>query len=221
MSIKEWRLLFHYPLPLAVVGLVSIGAALSPTIHLDRLLITYLLLFFGLVMAAYAFDAMYADWRPMIKNIQQWKLWTIALIGMSSFIGISIYAIITTSITGIVVALILITSVVCYNLEHPKWFHNKWGFGLSWGAASIVASFYYQSLQVSWLMMPLAITGFILAIQEWYTTNTKSPIQHYINVLGVKESRRHVRKETFRITSIYCYSILMIGITLLMWRFTW
>jgi hypothetical protein len=219
MEWKEWKLLFHLPLPLAVIALCTIGSIVTPTVHLDRLIITYLLVIFGLVFAGYSLDALYADWRPLITGIKQWQLWTLTTIGIVSFIGISIYATITTSITGIAVLLILIISIVCYNLEIPKWVHNRWGFSLTWGALPIVLSYYYQSLTISILMLPMGLTGFLLAFQEWNTTNTKSPMQQTIGELSKTDPQRRIlRKETFKITSIYCYSLFALAMTLLAWR---
>ena len=95
-------------------------------------------------------------------------------------------------------------------------------------------------------MIPLFIKCFIIAIKQWYTTNTKSPIQKkitevkelmicfgyaytrenhkdYLSASGYVSAfwaRKDIRKETFRITSIYCYSLFMIGMTLLTWKIT-
>jgi len=218
--------------PLAVVALVTFGALVSSTLHLDRLLITYLLILFGLVFTAYPLDALKSDWKFMIKGIQPWKLILIGTIGLVGFIGISTYAILQTSRIGILVAVILILSVVCYNLETPIWFHNKYGFAISWGSLAITASYFYQTIQLNWIMIPLAVTGFIIAMQEWFTTNTKSPIQQSltklktINYLPIDElavmtrekNRVIIRKETFRITNLYCYSLFSLSMTLLMWR---
>lgn len=232
MSWKEYRLVFHWPLPLAVIALVTYGALVSPTIHLDRLAITYLLVLFGLVLTAYPLDALKSDWKFMIKGIQPWKLISIGALGLAGFIAISAYAIIQTSRIGILVAVVLILAVVCYNLETPSWIHNKYGFAITWGSLAIVASYFYQSIQLNWIMIPLGVTGFIIAMQEWYTTNTKSPIQQSltklktINYLPIDElavatrekNRITIRKETFRITSIYCYANLSLALTLLAWR---
>lgn len=234
---KEYRTLFHFPLPLALIGIVTIGAVFSPSIHLNRLIITYLLVIFGLVLGAYAFDAMYADWRPVIQNISQTTLWIIAIVGVSGFASIATYAIIKTSLTGIIVAIVLMFFIITYNLEFPKWIHNKWGFSVAWGATPIIASYYYQSLTINWIMILLGITGFIFAYEEWHTTNTKSPIQKRISDLKISVKwmhniqydtivemleldRKFIRKETFKITSIYCYSLFTLGMTLLIWRLT-
>jgi hypothetical protein len=231
---KEYRTLFHFPLPLALIAIVTYGAVVSPTIHINRLAITYLLILFGLVFAAYSFDAMYADWRPMIKNIKQSTLWLIAIVGISGFASIATYAIIKTSFYGIIVAVLLMFFIVAYNLEIPKWIHNKYGFAISWGSLAIIGSYYYQTLTVDWMYIPLFITGFLIALQEWYTSNTHSPIQENISKLkhwhnafnnttfvvvgDIEVSRKIVRKETFRITSLFCYTNFAIAMMLLMWR---
>lgn len=218
-NIREWKVVFHFPLPLAVVALTTIGACVSPQIHIDRLIITYLLILFGLVFAAYSFDALASDWKFLIRGIQQWQLILLALIGLMGFIGISIYATIKTSLIGILVALVLITFIVTYNLEVPKWLHNKWGFAISWGGFVTIASYYYQSLQISLIMIPLFLTGFLFAIMEYHTTNTHSILQRGITSLNKEmPERKLMRKETFTITSLMCYSLFTLSMTLLMYR---
>jgi hypothetical protein len=219
MSWKEWKLVLHFPLPLAVVAETTIAAVVAPHLYLNRLLITWILILFGLVMAAYSFDALASDWKHLIHGIKQWQLVLLALIGVSGFIGICIYAIITTSITGIVVAIILLIFVLCYNLEVPKWFHNKYGFSISWGSFVCVSSYYYQSLKLDLIMIPLAIFGFLIAMQEWHQTNTKSPAQQAINNLSRElPERKILRKQTFIMTSYMCYSLFLLSITLLFWK---
>jgi len=214
---KQYRTLFHWPLPLAVIAIVTFGAIVSPTIYINRLIITYLLVLFGLVLAAYSLDALSADWKFLIVDIPKWLLYTLAGIGIAGFIITAGYAIITTSLTGIIVAIILLTSVVSYNLEIPKIVHNQYGFSLSWGAAAIISSYYYESLQISWFIVLLGITGFLIGMQEWYTTNTKSPMQKAISNIITPE-RKVLRKNTFLSTNLMCYSLFALSMTLLAWR---
>lgn len=225
---KEWRLIFHLPLPLAVIGLVTYGAAFSPLIHIDRLIITYLLVLFGLVLTAYPLDALYSDWSDKISRDVKIYLPMIFIIGASGFITLSIYAILKTSLTGIVVTLVLMFFLVAYNMEKPKWIHNKWGFAVSWGGFVVIASYYYQSLQLNWIMIPLFIFGMLMALTEWFTTNTKSPIQQAISQMKMdinepdnfEYQRKTIRKQTFWITSLWCYANFFFAMTLLMWRLT-
>jgi hypothetical protein len=216
--LKQWRTVLHFPLPLAVVALVSIGAVVSPVIHIDRLFITYLLILFGLIMVAYPLDALFSDWKFRIKSISSNQLIGLAVIGTLGYSVTAAYAIYHTSLTGIIVAIFIGFFLISYNSEHPKWIHNKWGFAISWGGLPIIASYYYQSLQINWIMIPLFISGFLLAMQEWYTTNTKSVIQQKLNHLAVDEMRKTIRKETFRSTTLMCYTQFAFAITLLAWR---
>jgi hypothetical protein len=250
--LKEWKLIFHIPLPLAVIAEATIAAVLAPHLFIQRLVITYLLIIFGLVLAAYSLDALASDWKHLIKEIPKWQLETLAIVGIIMFLVIASWATVTTSWSGLLVTTILIISVLCYNLERPKWFHNKYGFAITWGGLVPILSYYYQSLEINFIMIPLFITGFLIAMQEWYCTNTKSPMQQaitylkYDNVMlnwtfptivpaqgggvinGPKtlesfrdeymKYRRIIRKETFKVTSLMCYSLLMLSMTLLIWR---
>jgi mannose/fructose/N-acetylgalactosamine-specific phosphotransferase system component IIC len=204
-----------------VIALATFGAICSPTLHLARLIITYLLILFGLVLAAYSLDALASDWKHLIKEIPKWQLETLAIAGIIMFLVVASWATITTSWSGLLVTFILIISVFCYNLERPKWFHNIWGFAVTWGALVPVLSYYYQSLQLSFILIPLAITGFLIAMEEWYCTNTHSPMQQAIGtILKENPERRALRKETFRVTSLMCYSLFSLSMTLLLWRIT-
>jgi hypothetical protein len=224
MNWKQYRLLFHWPLPLAVVAITTYGAVVSPEINIKRLLITYLLILFGLVFAAYSFDALVADWKDKINDISSKTLLGIALLGITGFFLVAAYAIIYSVWWGVFVALILAVFVICYNLEKPKWFHNKWGFAVGWGAVPIMGSYLYQSLSVNWIMLLLFLVGILLALQEWYLTNTKARIQKDLSMLKsftTQESellRKDIRKQTFWVTSLFCYVNFTLSMTLLVWR---
>lgn len=229
---KEWRLILHFPLPLAVLALVTFGAVVSPSFHLDRLLISFLLVFFGLVLVAYPIDAIYSDWSKFILYIKFKYIIIMIFIGVGGFLITAIYAILNTTLLGIIVAALLMFAIVTYNSEKPKWAHNRYGFAVAWGAGPMAASYAYQTLTLNWIMIPLAVTGFLIAMQEWFTTNTKSPIQQAITKLKTynklpvddmmpmtrEKERVIIRKETFRVTNLMCYSLFSLAMTLMLWR---
>ena len=213
---KQFRLLTHWPLPLAVISIVTYGAVVSSTFSLNRLLLTYLMVFFGLVLAAYSIDALYSDWKDLI-TISDNTLKTIAIIGLVGFIVIAVYETLIISLTGIIVTVLIVAAVVLYNTNN-KYLHNKYGFAITWGSMISVLSYYYQSLSFSAVLIPLFIASFLIAMQEWYTTNRSSPMQKEITSMDKGDSRRIMRKETFRSTALMCYSNFMIAITLLTWK---
>jgi hypothetical protein len=216
---KQWRLVFHFPLPLTVVAIVTIAAALSPHISILRLLITYLLIFFGLVLAAYALDALSSDWSHLIKDINPDYLRLMGLVGLLGFIGTATWQIMAVSYYLIIPAISILTFVVCYNVEKPRWFHNKWGFSVSWGGLIASGSYYYQTLSLNWIMIPLFLIGFLIAMQEYYSTNTHSSMQQAIGKIDRSmPERRLLRKESFKVTSLMCYSWFTLAMTLLAWR---
>lgn len=217
-KIKQYRTLFHFPLPLTVVGMVTIGAVLSPTFYINRLIVTYLLILFGLVMAAYSLDARCADWKFLIKDIPQWQLEALGVGGVCGFVLIATYAILNTSMTGIIVAIFLMFFIVAYNIELPKWIHNKYGFAISWGSASMIGSYFYQSLSVNIMLVPLGIVGFLIALQEWYLGNTRSGLQQGISAMERSQNRKDMRKASFTALSFMCYAWFSVGMLLLFWR---
>jgi hypothetical protein len=224
MDWKQFRLLTHWPLPSAVISIVTYGAVVAQKINLQRLGITYLLIFFGLVCAAYAFDALVADWRDQLKDVSRKILFLIASIGVVGFLFTVVYAIQQSAWFGVIVAGLLMIFIITYNLEIPKWMHNKWGFAIAWGGVPAAASYLYQTLTLNWIMLPLFGVGILLAFQEWFTTNTKSPIQTHLTNLKELSSdkanaiRKEIRKQTFLITSLFCYSNFALAMTLLVWR---
>lgn len=215
---KQWRTVFHYPLPLAVVGVASIGAALSPVLYIQRLVISYSLILSALVLIGYPLDAKYSDWKFLITDIQKWLKYII-IIGIVVTALLWIYSVMITNDTIILLGVIYLAGIVAYNTEYPKILHTKGGFAISWGGATAVGSYYFQSLQLNWVIIPLFITGVIISLQEWYTSNTGSPMQKSISKLEKSNSeRRLLRKETFHITTLYSYTIFTIGVTLVLWR---
>jgi hypothetical protein len=215
---NQYRILFHWPLPLAVVSIVTFGAILAPHIIIQRLLLTYLMILFGLVLGAYSIDALKSDWKFLIKDIPEKFLKILALIGVLGFLSIALYETFTISLTGIVPTILIAASVVLYN-SNNKYLHNKYGFALTWGSLISISSYYYQTLSLNIILIPLALASFLIAMQEWYTTNTKSPAQLAIGVIPkMLPQRKILRKETFRMTSLMCYSNFVLAITILMWR---
>ena len=215
---KQFRVLFHWPLPLAVISIVTYGAILSPVFNLWRLVLTYLMVFFGLVLAAYSIDALYSDWKDLI-SLSDNVLKATAIVGLIGFIVVAAYETVVISWTGIIVTLLIVAAVILYNTNN-KYLHNKYGFSVTWGGMVAVLSYYYQSLSIGIIVIPLFITAFLIAMQEWYTTNRAAPIQKEISKMEKGETRRLLRRETFRSTSLMCYSNIMIAITLLTWRMT-
>ncbi len=79
----------HFPLPLCVFSFATLGALIAPTLHLDRLLWTWLAVFTSLCLASYGFDELRG--RPLRTTIPEFQLRLLGWAGLAVAFATGVY----------------------------------------------------------------------------------------------------------------------------------
>ena len=154
-----------------VLGYVAIGAALSPVLHVDRLvglLVAYLL---GLGGGAHFLDE--ARGHPWGTGFSTRVLYVLAALTLTPAIGIGIYFAHTVDPLLLIFVALGTFFALAYNLEwFGGFFHTDPWFALSWGALPFLTSHYLQTGAISLWAFPLAgalacTAGVQISLSRW------------------------------------------------------
>jgi len=165
-----WTLL-HPPYTSMVLGTVVIGAALSPVLHVDRLvglLVAYLL---GLGGAAHFLDE--ARGHPWGTGFSTSALYVLAALTLIPAVGIGIYFAHTVDLLFLPFVILGTFFALAYNLEwFGGFFHTDPWFAFSWGALPFLTSHYLQMGMVAVWAVPLAgalacTAGVQISLSRW------------------------------------------------------
>lgn len=160
--LKYHHRLLHLRFAPCVYSFATIGAVMSPTFYLDRLLWTYLGIFFGLQMCAYKLDELKG--RHMMTKIPNNHLIATAIIGLISatLIGFYLSYLYGWHLLGILV--LIAFSIISYNLEIFRGlFHSQLFFAITWGSLVVLGSYYLHSFTISLSIIFMALAVFIFA----------------------------------------------------------
>jgi len=155
---RELFTILHLPYTSMVLSYVLIGAALSPVIHYDRLVLTLLAYFLGLGLSAHALNELHArHWGKTLSKFELGLLFAIPLIGALLIGGYGMYLLYDGGSGGLIVPLTLLAFIItetffvfAYNLDilNGK-FHSDLSFAVSWGALPAVTSFFANALTIT------------------------------------------------------------------------
>lgn len=169
-----WSLL-HPPYTLMHLSFVVVGAALAPTLALDRLLWTLLAFFLAMGLAAHALDELKG--RPLNTSIPEGVLITLAAVSLTGAATIGVWgAVHYDLLPGFVLIAIGVLLVVAYNLElFAGRLHNDLSFVLAWGAFPALVAYYAQSGRLDTVAVLAALYATLISgVQRILSTRARS-----------------------------------------------
>ena len=168
-QVSDHITLLLLPFSSIVMAFVVIGAAMAPHIHIGRLIMALIGVFFALQGAHYLDEIKGHHWGTKISDK---TLYAVGFLFLTAGVSIGIYLSLKVSILLSIFIIPLIFFPIAYSLE--LWgdkFHNPIWFGVSWGALTYLGSYFLQSLTVtlSSVLMASAIgiqSAYILILYE-------------------------------------------------------
>jgi hypothetical protein len=145
-----WRdlvTLLHPPYTAWHLSYVALGAAVAPTVYLDRLGAALGAFFLAVGISAHALDEL--NGRPLNTALGRRTLVVLATLGLAGAVAIGIAGMFVVSplLAPLVLGGALI--VVAYNLELVGGrFHNDAWFAIAWGAFPAFTGYFVNSLQI-------------------------------------------------------------------------
>ncbi len=162
---QDYLNLLHVPYTLWHLSYVVLGAAISPTVHLDRLLGTLLAFFLAVGIASHALDEL--NDRPLNTKIPQVVLVSLAVVSLAGAVALGVVAgILETRWTFAFVAFGGFIAVF-YNLGlwHNR-FHTDLWFAFSWGAFPVLTSYWINASRLDVAVVLLAVGCFFLTLAQ-------------------------------------------------------
>jgi hypothetical protein len=158
---RELVTLLHPPYTLWHLSYVALGAAVAPTVHVDRLLAALGAFFLAVGISAHALDELQG--RPLGTGLSRRMLLALAIVGLLGACAIGVAGAITISPTLLIFVVLGGFLVPAYNLE---WFggrfHNDLSFALAWGAFPALTGYWANALTIR--LEGILIAGACLAL---------------------------------------------------------
>ncbi len=181
---KEYLNLLHIPYTLWHLSYVVLGAAIAPSMHLDRLVGTLLAFFLAVGIAAHALDEL--NGRPLGTKIPSG-----ILVGLAT--ACLIGALILGATAALTITLWIIPFVVfggfiavAYNLG--LWndsFHSDFWFAFAWGAFPALTSYWINAISLDAAAIFMAGGCFTLSLtQRALSTPVRSIRRKTVDVQG-------------------------------------
>jgi hypothetical protein len=177
---RELFTIIHLPYTSMVLSYLLVGAALSPTLHLDRVGWSLAAYFLGLGLSAHALNEIHArHWGIVLSENELKLLFTLPLIGAISIGAYGMYVLYRTTLA--VRAPLVLCAFICleiffvlaYNTGLYKGrFHGDASFAFSWAALPTLISYYVNSLEmtVTAVLMAVAMAataGIEINLSRW------------------------------------------------------
>ncbi|PKB63761.1 MAG: hypothetical protein BZY80_05815 [SAR202 cluster bacterium Io17-Chloro-G2] len=184
---QDYVNLLHMPYTLWHLSYVVLGAAISPTVHLDRLLGTLLAFFLAVGIASHALDEL--NDRPLGTKIPPVVLVSLAVVSLAGALALGVVAGILE--TPWIFAFVAFGGfiVVFYNLGlwHNR-FHTDLWFAFSWGAFPVLTSYWVNASRLDVAALLLAAGCFFLTlVQRTLSTPVRTIRRKALNVEGYIE----------------------------------
>ena len=222
---QDYVRLMHFPLPLCVFSFATLGAILAPTIHLDRLFWTYLIVFTSLCLASYSFDELTG--RPWQTHIPEGQLRLLGWAGLAVSLLGGIYLAVTVNLALLLWIPPSVFVIMAYNQEwfHGR-FHNGYTFAVGWGGIPTLGSYFLQTISLSSTVVLTAGGTIMFSLAIWTLTHEFQPDMENVKriVAGGDSSdgilvRKTAKRRIWRITKILCYAIVLLTISFSVYRF--
>ena len=185
---KDYLNLFHLPYTGWHLSYVVLGAAIAPTIHLDRLLATLLAFFLAVGIGAHALDEL--NGRPLQTKIPRAVLASLAAVSLAGAVVLGVVG----GLAGTVWTLPFVGFggfiVVAYNLG--LWngrFHSDVWFALTWGAFPAITSYWVQAETLTAPACLLAVGCFAFSLaQRTLSTQVRNIRRRTVRLEGSMET---------------------------------
>ena len=181
---QDYLNLLHVPYTLWHLGYVVLGAAVAPTVHVDRLLGTLLAFFLAVGIASHALDELHD--RPLGTKIPAAILVSLAAVSLAGAVALGVVA-------GIMESQWIFEFVafggfiaVSYNLGlwHDR-FHSGLWFAFSWGAFPVLTSYWVHASRLDLAVVIVAVGCFFLTLaQRTLSTPVRTVRRKAVNVEG-------------------------------------
>lgn len=143
-SWRDYVTILHLPYTLWHLSYIAIGAALSPTLHLDRLGVLMLAFFLAVGIGAHALDEYKG--HPLSTEIPDRVLAAAAMVSIGTAVALGVigsivldpWILVFTGIGGFI--------VIAYNLElYDGWFHTDFWFAAAWGSFPMITAYWVNA----------------------------------------------------------------------------
>jgi len=163
---RELYTILHLPYTSMVLSYVLIGAALSPIIDPDRVILTLFAYFLGLGLSAHALNELHVrHWGDALGKRELQFLFGAPLLGALLVGAYGMYVLNRAAQNVPYAPLILFAFMItetfflfAYNLEISVGkFHSDLSFAFSWAALPVIISYYVNALSVSAAVILVAL----------------------------------------------------------------
>ena len=181
---KEYLNLLHAPYTTWHLSYVLMGAAVAPTLHLDRLLGTLLAFFLGVGICSHALDEL--NGRPLGTRIPTSILGLLAAVSLAGAIGLGVIAAIAFTLWLLPFVVFGMFIALAYNLGLWRGrFHSDLWFAFAWGAFPVLTSYWVNagSLGVSAMLVAGGCFGLSYA-QRTLSTQARTIRRKAVRVVG-------------------------------------
>lgn len=184
---KDYVNLLHAPYTLWHLSYVVFGAAIAPSIHIDRLAGTLLAFFLAVGIGAHALDEL--NGRPLGTRIPGPILAGLAVASLGGAIVLGVIAGLTVTVWIFLFVAFGGFIAVAYNLGLWKdSFHSDLWFAFAWGAFPVLTSYWINALDLSAAVVLMAGGCFALSlVQRVLSTQVRTIRRKTTSVRGTME----------------------------------
>ena len=162
---QDYINLLHLPYTLWHMAYVVLGAAVAPTVNVDRLLGTLLAFFLAVGIASHALDEL--NDRPLGTKIPPFVLVSLAVVSLGGAAALGILAGILESQWIFAFVAFGAFIAVFYNLGlWQNRFHSDLWFAFSWGAFPVLTSYWVHASRLDVAVVIVAVSCFFLTLAQ-------------------------------------------------------
>ena len=184
---KDYVNLLHIPYTLWHLSYVVLGAAIAPTVHVDRMIGTLVAFFLAVGIASHSLDEL--NGRPLSTRIPQGVLMGMAAVSLAGAMGLGVLAGLSETLWIFPFVAFGGFIVVFYNsgIWHDR-FHSDFWFAFSWGAFPVLTSYWINASRLDAAAVLLAFGCFIFTLtQRTLSTQVRTVRRKAVRVEGTME----------------------------------
>src|SRR3954463_6549547 len=181
--------LLHPPYTAWHLSYVAIGAAVAPTLHLDRLAAALAAFLLAVGISAHALDELHG--RPLGTRLTDRTLVVLAALSLAGAVAIGVAGAVTVSATVVPLVAAGAFLVVAYNLElFGRRFHSDLWFAAAWGAFPALTGYWICALELRVEGVLVTVACFLLSVvQRTLSTPVRDLRRRTVAVAGRQELR--------------------------------
>ena len=184
---QDYVNLLHAPYTIWHLSYVVLGAAVAPSLHIDRLAGALLAFFLAVGIGAHALDELQG--RPLKTGIPPRNLVGLAFLSLGGAVVLGATAALTISMWLLPFVAFGGFIAVSYNLGLcNNRFHSDFWFAFAWGAFPVLTSYWINALSFNGVPVLMAIGCFTLSLaQRRLSTQVRTLRRKTLNVRGSME----------------------------------